>query len=558
MSGEPALKDLRPLGPLGALDAAVALLRRGDAALLGPAWAGGTVLAAVVVVLYYVERVEGVSVLRLPFAALLLLAWCLRAQGLGRAARHGVVRLWPAHREHAKGRWVDLWATALVAALGLWVWLWVLAVASLAGPVGVLLTLPLLAVRGLVAPGWVAHAACAGRGGPMAIVGAARDNATRWGRGFVIELLMIVATFGLALNLYVLIALLLLLSRTYLGLDVATVESFVGLSNPFVILVIGALAVVLMEPLRAALSATTYVEARVREEGLDLEAALDEAIGHAARLGGGLRGGAVAAALALAFGLGAPAALAQAPAGAAGSPSVVEPGAPDPAGVDLAPDEPGAGAEPSLSAADERALEQMDRILERDEFREFEDRRGEGVAHLLERLFRWLMQPRDVPEVEAPVRVPLLPLPSGAVFLAIALALLLAVGLYLAMTVRRRRKPEDAAEGAAEEDPRDRSPDALLAEAGARAGRGDLRAAMRSLYLATLVSLDRRRLITFDAYRTNWAYLRQMPPGASRDAFREFTRLFDHKWYGEEPTRADEFEACRRLAEAIVADGEVR
>ena len=72
------------------------------------------------------------------------------------------------------------------------------------------------------------------------------------------------------------------------------------------------------------------------------------------------------------------------------------------------------------------------------------------------------------------------------------------------------------------------------------------------------VSLDRRRLIAFDPHLTNWQYLRQMPRGDLRTAFHEFTRLFDHKWYGHEPTTEDDYARCRELATDIVRRAQER
>ena len=43
-----------------------------------------------------------------------------------------------------------------------------------------------------------------------------------------------------------------------------------------------------------------------------------------------------------------------------------------------------------------------------------------------------------------------------------------------------------------------------------------------------------------------------MPRGTMRDAFRLFTRLFDHKWYGREDTSREDYERCRELAAQIV------
>src|SRR5690606_29211931 len=61
------------------------------------------------------------------------------------------------------------------------------------------------------------------------------------------------------------------------------VETFLSPGNTFVLLCIGALALLAFEPVRAALSASCYVDARVRAEGLDLRAAIEDAIAHSTR-----------------------------------------------------------------------------------------------------------------------------------------------------------------------------------------------------------------------------------------------------------------------------------
>jgi hypothetical protein len=205
---------------------------------------------------------------------------------------------------------------------------------------------------------------------------------------------------------------------------------------------------------------------------------------------------------------------------------------------------------------DRAVQEQVDGILGRSEFREFEDHRGEGARDLIERLLQWLLRPPDqMPSFERP-SLGNFTLPGPWFFLAIGAALLLAVGAYLLVARRRERRETSRAEreAAAGEDPRERPPSSFLDEAARLADGGDLREALRSLYLATLVALDRRRLIAFDPHRTNWQYLRQMPRGEPRDAFRQFTRLFDHKWYGHEDTTHHDYERCRALANAIVEE----
>jgi hypothetical protein len=96
-----------------------------------------------------------------------------------------------------------------------------------------------------------------------------------------------------------------------------------------------------------------------------------------------------------------------------------------------------------------------------------------------------------------------------------------------------------------------RTPLHYLDEAAQLAERGEARAALRALYLATLVNLDRAHLIDFEPAKTNWQYLRGLPPGELRKLFAAFTRIFDHKWYGHEPATPEDYRRSRALAERI-------
>ena len=127
------------------------------------------------------------------------------------------------------------------------------------------------------------------------------------------------------------------------------------------------------------------------------------------------------------------------------------------------------------------------------------------------------------------------------------------VAIYLFATMKRDGKVKGPASTAAVPiDPRERAPSSFLDEAARLAETGDLREALRALYLATLVSLDRRRMIAFDPHLTNWQYMRQLPRGGMRDSFGQFTRVFDHTWYGREETTYVLYERCRGLAREIV------
>ncbi len=529
-----AARDLRPLGPLSTMESAIALARDTYAETAGMAWGGGAIFAAALIAIYYVERVEGIGTLRLPLALGLVLAFFARSYLVAGAARRAALRLWDAKPSEGAGRPLDVFRTSMVVGAGLWIWGWLLVLGSLAGPLGVVLVLPLFAFRGAAAPSWLARASCERDAGFRAFFRAAADNAGRRVSGVFIEAMVLAGTLAVATNLYALTAIVLILVRSFGGIELASFETFLSPSNTFVLLCVLAVAFVVMEPLRAALSAVHYVDARVRSEGLDLRAAIEDAITHAKGKRAERAHTAHAAIVLLAL--------------AACAPSAAN------AQDSSQPDE-----SPTYAPSeDDRETEQrIDSILAQPEFREFEDHRGDGLRHLIERMFAWLLRPRDLPRIQPP-RLGKIPLPGAPFFLGLGALLLVLVGAYLWITRAKDRKNADGDDGSegAQEDPRARAPASFLDEAARLADVGDLREALRALYLATLVALDRRALIAFDPHLTNWQYLRQMPRGSAREAFAQLTRLFDYKWYGREETTRQDYERCLGLARDIVHEPE--
>lgn len=67
-------------------------------------------------------------------------------------------------------------------------------------------------------------------------------------------------------------------------------------------------------------------------------------------------------------------------------------------------------------------------------------------------------------------------------------------------------------------------------------GRGEIRQAVRALYLATLVHLHRERLIDYNRALTNWTYVRHFRGEPERKTvLQRLTQVFDDVWYGERP-----------------------
>lgn len=552
------MQDLHDLGPVRTLDRALALVRSGVVPMRQSFAAGGLV-ALVVLGIHYVERVEGITLARPLLALALALAFLFRGVVLSGAARRAVRALSPKLTVPPDaGRVVDVMRTSGVVGLGLSVWLLLPIFASYLGPFAVPFALPFLAARGAVAPSWLARAGVTSRAGVRGFLDAVGDQDGRRVSGVLVELLVSLGAIGLAANLYVALSFALVLGRSLLGLDLAVLDVFVSTRNVFVLLAVGAMSLVLLEPLRVALSATYFVDAQIRREGLDLYAAIDEAERAATRRGRGRAATSAAhaavmlLAVALSASLAPPSVALAQPLGDAGAARDAAEDAAHDVARDVATSVSEVGEAPI--DGDEAVRAEARRILAGSEFDEFAEGRGRGLRTLLERLLAYLLRPRDTPELG--VRGVGLPMPPVWAFVAFG-GLLAAIVLAAVFAQRSRSQPKDERAGTVTTeaaDPRDRPPEAHLDDAALLASRGLYRDALRSLYLATLVSLDRRRLITFNPTRTNWHYLREMPKGARRDDFGTFTRLFDHKWYGDEETTAGDYAACRALADGICAE----
>jgi hypothetical protein len=205
---------------------------------------------------------------------------------------------------------------------------------------------------------------------------------------------------------------------------------------------------------------------------------------------------------------------------------------------------------------DQRVHARVEQILARSEFVELAETDRGSLGRMLA---AWLRQLKDFMEADRHADAELskfaLPSPSPWLVLSVGIALLALFAAYVVW--RRGRDPLTVAEVAAAQWSRIDSrvaPERLLEDADLLAERGDFAAALRSLYVATIVSLHRRRLIALEPSTTNWQYQRQLPRGDLRGAFADFTRVFDHKHYGEEMTTSDEYAACRGLADRLCAD----
>jgi hypothetical protein len=127
------------------------------------------------------------------------------------------------------------------------------------------------------------------------LLGPARGTAT------LVRLLMAVQLLAF-FNLHIAANFLLFLARKLLGIDLTFAERFASLDTPPWLLFLAAATFALFEPVRAATATLLLVDGRVRQEGLDLLAAVQQL--PARNTGRPLAAKSTAAALALALGLG--------------------------------------------------------------------------------------------------------------------------------------------------------------------------------------------------------------------------------------------------------------
>ncbi len=93
--------------------------------------------------------------------------------------------------------------------------------------------------------------------------------------------------------------------------------------------------------------------------------------------------------------------------------------------------------------------------------------------------------------------------------------------------------------------------DGWLLKANEMADKGDLRLAMRALYLSLLAYLGERRLIAIAKFKSNNDYVRELERRSHElmtvlDAFRDNVGMFEFAWYGMhevEPSRLDAFKS---------------
>ena len=185
-----------------------------------------------------------------------------------------------------------------------------------------------------------------------------------------------------------------------------------------------------------------------------------------------------------------------------------------------------------------QANQKLAEILARSEY-ESKTQQGSALWRLLDRFIRWLSQ-------FLPERSPLAP-SSGSAFTKIAqvfvILLAAAVIFYVVLKLLRYFKGRSVKTAAKKRrEPRivlgeklepEASATDLLADAEALARAGEIRAAIRKAYIALLVELGDRKVISLAQYKTNRDYLRAvrgLPTLYTNMS--GLTNSFERHWYG--------------------------
>jgi hypothetical protein len=122
--------------------------------------------------------------------------------------------------------------------------------------------------------------------------------------------------------------------------------------------------------------------------------------------------------------------------------------------------------------------------------------------------------------------------------------------VFLPVLLRRRKRVEKVKPEArvvlGEHVSADESSKDLLEDAEALARSGQLRAAIRKAYIALLVELGDRKLISLAQHKTNRDYLRSVRETPELHASMQgLTDIFERNWYGLAQPDPDDWQAFR-------------
>jgi uncharacterized protein DUF4129 len=189
------------------------------------------------------------------------------------------------------------------------------------------------------------------------------------------------------------------------------------------------------------------------------------------------------------------------------------------------------------AATKSEAKQRLSDILQRPEYAKTVNE-GSALPHLWQRFLKWLENLFPESKPLSPGRASAVSRFAQVFVVLLALAVIsyavrvFAPRLWRGRKTRKRAKPEARVVLGERLEP-DQSASDLLSEAEALARAGDLRAAIRKAYIALLVELSDRKIVSLAQYKTNRDYLRSV-----RDVeplyrnMKKLTDSFEQHWYG--------------------------
>jgi hypothetical protein len=198
----------------------------------------------------------------------------------------------------------------------------------------------------------------------------------------------------------------------------------------------------------------------------------------------------------------------------------------------------------------EQAKSKLESILARPEYAT-EQRGPNAITRLIRDFIRWLQNLFPKRKPVEPGRVDVISLIAQILVIGVALAVLIYVGRILLTRfgrTRRTKKPgkKEARIVLGERLEPDATSTDLLSQAEALARKGELRTAIRKAYIAFLVELGDRKMISLAQHKTNRDYLnsvRSIPP--LHATMRGLTDSFERHWYGFEQATPDDWQDFR-------------
>jgi hypothetical protein len=181
----------------------------------------------------------------------------------------------------------------------------------------------------------------------------------------------------------------------------------------------------------------------------------------------------------------------------------------------------------------QRANEALEKILSMEEFRG-QNSQQSWWSRLIERIFNLL--PDEMGWMST--------VSEWVLYITAALVL---ISVFILIARRLRKLPSFAStHDVPTQTQRHVDPEMVKMQAYGYSRTGDYKRAIRYLYLALLLYLDKAGLLAYDVGKTDGEYLGEIHGSMKDEAdrFVSLTLFFERKWYGKEESDAGDFQQC--------------